>query len=247
MWHVEVNIIPALHHGAPERAILPDHGSSLADACDVWPYPSRRLMRLRQDQSRTVRCAYRPQIAGVPGTRTTQEAGHIAQFFGFVRLWDKRCGLDRQVFAFVGQEGQAEAVEPPMDQHPTEENGLDSTGSPRTRARAGYSNPAIIPTLVRPHRVKQPVCSEPVYCVTTPVTTGPTANPSPDKVLTRDAITATSRGRMPGNSNGRTSMVGETAPHYPHAHEESHEQPRGRREHDSAVLLATVRAVNPGG
>ena len=69
----------------------------------------------------------------------------------------------------------------------------------------GYSKPAMIPTLVRQHRVRQPVCSEPVYCVTTPVITGPIANPSPDKVLTRDTSTATSRGRMPGNSNGSTS------------------------------------------
>jgi hypothetical protein len=65
----------------------------------------------------------------------SQDAGHITPAFGFVWLWDKRCGLDRQVFAFVGQEGQAETVEPPMDQHPTKENGLDSTERRRRRQR----------------------------------------------------------------------------------------------------------------
>src|SRR5262249_46411036 len=88
---------------------------------------------------------------------------------------------------------------------------LRITSAAPARGRAlGYSNPAMIPTLVRPHRVRHPICNEPVYCVTTPVTTGPIANPSPDKVLTRDASTATSRGRMPGNANGSTSMVGDT-------------------------------------
>src|SRR5712691_11788969 len=84
------------------------------------------------------------------------------------------------------------------------------SAAPALGRELGYSNPAMIPTLVRPHRVRHPVCSEPVHCVTTPVTSGPIANPNPDKVLTRDTSTATSRGRMPGNSNGSTSMVGET-------------------------------------
>ena len=111
----------------------------------------------------------------------------------------------------------------------------------------GYNNPAMIPTLVRPHRVRQPVCSEPVYCVTTPVTTGPIANPSPDKVLTRDAITATSRGRMPGNSNGSTSMVGETIHTTPHAREKAHKQPRGRREHDGDAQHRIAQRWHPRG
>ena len=73
-----------------------------------------------------------------------------------------------------------------------------ASAAPALGRELGYSNPAMIPTLVRPHRVRHPVCNEPVYCATTPVTTGPIANPSPDQVLTRDASTATSRGRMPG-------------------------------------------------
>jgi hypothetical protein len=46
------------------------------------------------------------------------------------------------------------------------------------RRELGYSSLTMLPTLARPHRVRQPVCSEPVYCVTTPVPTGLSASPS---------------------------------------------------------------------
>src|SRR5262245_15360044 len=80
---------------------------------------------------------------------------------------------------------------------------------PSSSCGLGYHHPASTPTPVSTHSTSSPRCNEPVSWATSPTTIGPRAKPSPEHVLTRDVITATSRGRMPGNSNGSTSITGE--------------------------------------
>src|SRR4029450_4373936 len=82
--------------------------------------------------------------------------------------------------------------------------------APSASCWLGYHHPASTPTPVSTHNTRSPCCNEPVSWATSPTTIGPRAKPSPEQVLTRDVTTATSRGRMPGNSNGSTSITGET-------------------------------------
>tara|TARA_B100000586_G_scaffold235076_1_gene185344 strand:- start:45 stop:611 length:567 start_codon:yes stop_codon:yes gene_type:complete len=74
--------------------------------------------------------------------------------------------------------------------------------------RNGYSPAASTPDEVNRHIVNNPVSNDPVDCATNPTKVGPAANPNAENVTTKDDITATSRGLIPGNSKGRTFMAG---------------------------------------